>query len=150
MKKLLFIALLLSSSLAMSAQNLEFGAGVQLVDVFDGFGIQGKALYNYDERIDIAGTFTFYIDDFLDFAVDLDGHYKLLNVSDKFNLYPMAGLNISRASFDILGVSGSDTDVGLNLGAMFDFDFESYRFYAEPKIIITTGSPLMISGGVLF
>ena len=149
MKKLLFIALIISSSLTISAQKLDFGAGIQFFDL-DVFGIQGKALYGFNEKIDVAGTFTFYFHEFLDFGIDFDGQYKLLNVSDKFNLYPIAGINISRASVDIFGISSSDTNVGFNLGAMFDFVLDKYRIYAEPKIIITDGTPFNVSAGILF
>lgn len=143
MKKLLLIALLFSTSLSsISAQDLDFGAGIQLVDGFEILGLQGKAIYGIDEKFDIAGAFTFYLEDGTGFGIDIDGQYKLLNVSDKFNLYPIAGLNVTKYS--------TGSNFGINIGAMFDFVFESYRFYAEPKIILKDGSPIVISGGILF
>ncbi len=146
MKRFLFLLCFCALGLGLSAQKkLNFGAGIQILD-FDYFGFQGKAMYNYNESLDFGGTFTFYLDDVVDFGIDLDAHYKLLTISDNFNFRPMAGINILRASF----MGNGDTDLGLNVGAMFDFVIDSYRIYAEPKLIITEGTPLVISAGILF
>lgn len=132
--------------------QVNFGAGAQIsFDNGSAFGIQGKALYEIDETWRGAGTFTFYFDEFLDFSIDLDAQYKLIKVSDNFDLAPLAGLNITRGSVSIFGFSESATDVGINIGAFLDFvPSDSYHIYVEPKIVLGGLGSLVISGGILF
>ncbi len=123
--------------------QFNFGAGAQLI--FDGsvFGVQGKALYEWDETWRGAGTFTVHLKEGLDWTIDLDGQYKLLKVSDNFDLAPLAGLGILKGS--------STTDIGLNLGAFIDFvPSDSYHIYIEPKIVLGGADAFTISGGILF
>lgn len=136
-------------TLTVSAQ-FSFGAGATLV--FDGsyFGVQGKAMYDVNETISAAGTFSYILDDFADYAIDFDAHYKLLNVSEDFSLRPLAGLNIVSYSAGIVGFSG--TEIGINLGAMFSLSLgeAGTNIYVEPKIVLGGWKSLVISGGILF
>lgn len=124
--------------------QFHFGAGAQLQ--FDGsiFGIQGKAFYEYDDAWRGSGTFTFHLDDVANYSIDLDAQYKLLDISDNFNLAPLAGLSI--LNFDFIG-----TELGLNLGAFLDFDLDGKHVYAEPKILfVNGGNTLVVSAGLFF
>jgi len=146
MKNNLFKVLLFCLMSSGAFGQFHFGAGVQLFD-FDALGIQGKAFYEYDDTWRGVGSFTFYLDEFADFAIDLDAQYKLLDVSDNFNIAPLAGLTFFRAS--AFGVS--DTSVGLNLGAFLDFDLDGKHLYGEPKFVILDGnSGLVLSAGIFF
>lgn len=134
----------------MSAfSQFNFGAGAQLI--FDGsvIGVQGKALYEWDETWRGAGTFTLHLEDFIDWTIDLDAHYKLLQVSDNFDLAPIGGISITSFS-GVLTASGG-TEIGINLGAFIDFvPSDSYHIYVEPKINIGGYESIAISGGILF
>lgn len=120
--------------------------------LFDGsvFGIQGKAVYNINDDWGAAGAFTYHLEDFINYTIDLDAQYKALEVSESFNLAPIAGLSIT--SFDTFGIAGvSGTDTGINLGAFITFGSEdSLNFYVEPKIVIGGGDGFAVSGGVMF
>jgi hypothetical protein len=147
MKTTIISILLIIGSGSLFGQ-LNFGAGAQLtLDNGAALGVQGKALYEIDETWRGAGSFTFYLADVLDFAIDLDAQYKLIKVSDKFDLAPLAGLNIASGSAGNVDF----TDLGINLGAFLDFvPNDSYHIYIEPKIVLGGLESLVISGGILF
>lgn len=146
MKNNLFKVIIFCFFSTTAFSQFHFGAGVQLFD-FDAFGIQGKAFYEYDNTWRGVGSFTLYLDEFADFSIDLDAQYKLLDVSDNFNLAPLAGITILRAS----AFGFSDTSVGINLGAFLDFDLDGKHLYGEPKFVIVDGnSGLVLSAGIFF
>jgi len=142
MKKILIcLSFLLLGFTGLKAQ-LYYGAGAQFNVDASALGIQGKLFYEYDETYRGSGTFTLHFDQVLNWTIDLDGHYKLFEISDSFNFAPLGGLAI----IDFNG----GTRVGLNLGAFFDFDFDERHVYLEPKLTFRDGSAFIISGGVFF
>jgi len=148
MRKILITLSLLVSFTICGWSQFSFGAGAQLI--LDGgvFGIQGKALYEVDETWRGAGTFTIHLETGVDWTIDLDAQYKLLQVSDNFDLAPVAGLSFTK--FGLAGF-GSTTEVGLNLGAFIDFvPSDSYHIYVEPKLNIGGYESFSIAGGILF
>lgn len=137
-----FTFLLFASFITTSIAQFNFGAGANLLDL-DVLGVQGKALFEIDDTWRAAGAFTIYLSDGPDCGIDLDAQYKLLKVSDNFDLAPIGGLNI-------LSITG-ETDIGLNLGAFIDFvPSDSYHIYIEPKFIFNSATFLTVSGGILF
>ncbi len=150
MKKTYLITIgFLFVSLACSAQ-LKFGAGASLA-AFDEFGVQGKILYNLENKtdvpIDAAGTFTVYFTNpGSAWTIDLDSHYRLLTISDKVEFDPLAGIQILRVSAFGFG----DTDIGLNLGGHFTINSDKYIIYAQPKITIGGVDGFVLAGGIMF
>ncbi len=142
MKNNLFKVILLCFFGTTAFSQLHFGAGGQLIFDSTVFGVQGKLFYEYDDTWRAAGTFTLHLDNAFDFSVDLDAHYKLIDIGDNFNLAPVVGLSI------IDGNGG--TTLGLNVGAFFDFDLDGKHVYAEPKFIFRDGSAIAVSGGIFF
>ncbi|MBT8234171.1 MAG: hypothetical protein HKO66_06145 [Saprospiraceae bacterium] len=144
MKKIIFTFLIFGSFINIaSSQQFNFGAGAQLI--FDGsiFGIQGKALYEIDDTWRGAGGFTLHLKSGVNWTIDADAQYKLLEVSDNFELAPFAGLSITNFAFD--------TELGINLGAFIDFvPDDSYHIYIEPKINIGGYESFAVAGGILF
>lgn len=143
MKKIIFTFLLFASFITVSNAQFNFGAGAQMI--FDGsvFGIQGKALYEVDETWRGSGTFTFHLEDGIDWTLDVDAQYKLLEVSDNFDLAPLAGISFTNFIFG--------SEIGINLGAFIDFvPSDSYHIYIEPKINLSGYESFVISGGILF
>lgn len=148
---ILTTVLTILSTGTMLAQGFNFGAGAQMVFNGSVLGVQGKAIYNVNNSIDAAGTFTLHLEDFIDWTIDLDAHYLLLEIGEEFGFKPFAGLSITRASVSILGFSESDTSVGLNVGAFFDLlKTDKFQFYVEPKIMIGGFDGFAVSGGILF
>lgn len=144
MRNIICTLVLLASFCTLGMSQFSFGAGAQLI--FDGsvFGIQGKALYEIDETWRGAGTFTIHLEDGVDWTIDLDAQYKLLEVSENFDLAPVAGLSIT--NFEFIG-----SEIGINLGAFIDFvPSDSFHIYIEPKINIGGYESFALSGGILF
>lgn len=135
---------------SLSYGQLRFGAGGAIVSDFDAIGIQGKVLLDLEERtgrpIDGAATFTLVLGDSTkDWAIDIDSHYRLFTFGDdiEIEVEPLGGLQISRGGLDA-------TDIGINLGGNIVFPFESFLFYAQPKITIGGFGGFTFSGGILF
>ena len=142
---LVLIGLFMFSSSADA--QVRFGAGAQLIFDNSVFGVQGKALYQVNETIDAAGTFTIHLEDGFDWTIDLDAHYLLLEFANDIGFKPFAGLSITK--FGFLGVS--NTEIGVNIGAFFDlFRSNDMQFYLEPKVNIGGYESLAVSGGILF
>lgn len=142
MKNLILSIMLCFFSQALLSQ-INFGAGTQLIFDSSVLGFQGKALYEWDDTWRAAGTFTFHLKSGIDWTADFDAHYKLLKVSDNFDLSPIGGISIT--SFT------GGTEIGINLGAFIDFvPDDSYHIYIEPKINLGGYESLAVSAGVLF
>lgn len=143
MKKTILTLIVGLSMLTFGYSQLNLGAGGQLISDGTIFGVQGKALYGVNESFDAAGTFTYHLESGVDWTIDLDAHYKLLTISDNFNIAPLAGLSITSTVVS--------TEVGLNLGAMFDFTMgeKERHIYVEPKIVVGGVKSFVIAAGLL-
>ena len=148
MKKfVLSLTAIMCLSFTSFGQGFMFGAGVQYNTEFDGlFGVQGKAIYSLNETIDIAGSFTYILDDFVNYELDFNAQYKLLELSESLEIYPMAGFSI--LSFDFSGFGGGSTS-SVHIGASVRIPGETLNFYVEPKFVFDANQ-IVISGGVLF
>jgi len=144
MKKLIILLVLCSSFASEGISQFHYGAGAQLIFDSTIFGVQGKAFYEYDETWRGSGTFTLHLEDGINWTVDLDAHYLLFNIGDGFNFAPIAGISIT--NFD--GAAG--TDIGINLGAFFDLNFQERHVYIEPKLVLEGVKSVAVSAGVFF
>lgn len=142
MKKYLLILAVVMSSSVIGFGQFHFGAGGQLISNGTIFGVQGKTLYQINETFDASGTFTYHLGSSLDWTIDLDAHYTILEISDSFHISPLAGLSIT---------SAVDNKVGLNVGGIIDFiaGEKEKRVYIEPKVILGGVSSFVLSGGIL-
>lgn len=143
MKKLVILLVLCSSFASEGISQFHFGAGAQLIFDSTIFGVQGKAFYEHDETWRGSGTFTLHLENGINWTIDLDAHYLLLDIGDGFNLAPLAGISIT--DFDLSG-----TDIGINIGAFIDLSFENRHVYIEPKIVLSGVESLAVSAGVFF
>ncbi|NNF33131.1 MAG: hypothetical protein HKN68_03435 [Saprospiraceae bacterium] len=157
MKKVLLsffaVACFCFTSSAQDEGAFRFGAGVQLYDISEAVGIQGKAVYGLNETLDIGGAFTYWLEDFIQFSIDANVQYKGLDVSESFKLQPLAGLTYLKTESVNLGgfgsIGGSTTQ--LHVGASFRFVLEGgMTIYADPILILNDGSGVNISAGILF
>jgi hypothetical protein len=125
-------------------------------DDFD-FGIGGFAsipVPSLDPNLSIVPSFVYFFpgDPLGFFEINGDVMYQF-EVSDETPVLPFAfaGLNVARYSVDIDGLgSGSNTEIGLNLGGGIKFRAESLEPFAGAKFEIQDGSGFVIFGGVGF
>ena len=142
MKKTIILAcLFIASTFSLQAQ-FHYGGGVQYNIDASVLGFQGKLFYEYDEAYRGSGTFTFHLDDVLNWTIDLDGHYKLFQIFENLNFAPLGGLSI-------INFTG-DTRIGLNIGAFLDKEIKDRYYYLEPKLTFRDGSAFIISAGTFF
>jgi opacity protein-like surface antigen len=82
---------------------------------------------------------------------DLNAHY-VFNSLDRFELYGLAGIDITFARIKWIGTSssGSDNALGLNIGAGTYMKMtEQFDLYGEVKYIISKYDQLMVNVGIL-
>ena len=148
MKKLSTAVLILFVTLCTYNLNAQVNFGVGLSAILEGnsaLGVQGRALYAVSEDVDLSGQFTYYFEEFTDYALDFNAQYELLTIGDNITFAPLAGINILRVS--VLGVGATNSSV--QIGGVFTIPTDGLTFYAEPKIILD-GSAFVIAGGIMF
>ncbi len=160
---LLLGALLLAAPSAADAQTTTptvgaFGVGPRLSITDDGdFAIGAEArirLLTLAETIGlvIRPTFDYFIVDdvtLLDFSADALFTIDVGNAM--IQPYGIAGLGIYYFSFDFLGESESEIDLGLNLGAGITFlPTRRIQPFAELRATIKDGTLILFTAGVIF
>lgn len=137
MKKIIvFLGIILP---AISFAQIKIGAGLGLTfNESTVLGPQVRLQYQFDDYMDLAGTYNYYLNKDAGYAFDFDFRYHLINIGNH-RIKPMAGLSIRK-------VGG----VGLNVGLVMDFQLESFRLYIEPKYVIDDITFFGLSAGVMF
>jgi hypothetical protein len=85
-------------------------------------------------------------------TLDLNGQYRFLPPGP-FGVYALGGLEIARASVELLGTEVSSTDVGLNLGIGAEYAVvPNVEIFGELKYVVIEGDQavLAIGGRYLF
>ena len=122
MKKLFIIlgvALICSISLPALAQkgNMKLGPTVSYGTGVENLGVGAKFHYGITDQIRLAPGFTYWlVSGATSWEANLDGNY-MFGESDKMAFYALGGLNIYGVSIEVMGISSSATEVGLNAGA---------------------------------
>jgi outer membrane protein X len=147
--------------------NLVLGSG----DSFTNFGIGAKFQYNVTNPLRLEGSFTYFLPkkegvtglaetSLSMWDLSVNGHW-LFPVADKVTVYPLAGLGVlgtsvsAKVDLGELGNfsgSGSDTEIGLNLGGGVDLKLTDELFLnAELKYkVASTWGRLLISAGLAY
>ncbi len=107
---------------------------------FKAIALNAKVGKDISEKFDANVDFSYYLSKKATWSIDLDLHYKLINISDKLIINPVAGLNFTKT--DVINNS-------LGLGASIRVPDEKYTYYFEPKWILDN-SQFVFNVGVLF
>lgn len=148
------IMLTASTSFAQSG-DIKVGGGLVYGSEVEAIGLQANGVYGFTEEISAAADVSIYFPDGYDWwAINLNGHYNF-HAEEGTSVYGLAGLNIATLSFDVdLGqfgsASGSDSEVGLNLGGGAEFDVEFAHVFGEAKYIIGNADQFVIGAGLRF
>ncbi|MDD2962733.1 MAG: Ail/Lom family outer membrane beta-barrel protein [Bacteroidales bacterium] len=143
-----------------------------------GFGV--KFNYGITDQIRLAPAFTYFLPKKEEISLytysaeykynfwllDVDGNYLFLN--DGFELYGIAGLNVTGISFSStisgdlpmyksddldldMDESASDTNFGLNIGAGIQYPVSDNMFIlGEAKYVLSSADQLVVSAGLMF
>ncbi len=141
--KLLLSASLLFISLQSQAQ-VRVGAGAGLISDGSVAALQGRVEIG-PSNFRMATSFNFLLEDGLDWAIDVDGHYLVGEVNESIDIVAFPGINLLK-----IGVGNGSTEIGLNLGAGIRIRTSSNTIYIEPKYTINSYDSFVITGGFLF
>jgi outer membrane immunogenic protein len=153
----LAVATLISTSaLALlpdeAAAQARVGAGVVYGTEIEEAGLLLNGYYGLDQVLPglrVGADFSYYfVSDPASFwTLDLNGQYRFLPPGP-FGVYALAGLEIARASFEVLGTDVSNTEVGLNLGIGAEYAVvPNVELFGELKYVIIEGDQAVIAIG---
>ena len=126
MKKLFFVICMMLMSVATFAQQGKMTVGIHgdyMIDTPKNFGIGANVGYEVINNVRGVAEFNYFFKkDYVSYwNVEVNAEY-LFKVGDAFTIYPLAGI-------DLLGISveggGSDSKMGLNLGAGVEYQLSS-------------------------
>jgi hypothetical protein len=121
--------------------QIKFGAGAGLIS--DGSTVLLQSRLEIGPRsFKMVGAFNFILENGADWAIDIDGHYKVLDISDEIYLDVFPGINLFKAN--------NDTEIGLNLGGSLRILTNANVIYIEPKYNVGTYDSFVITGGFIF
>jgi opacity protein-like surface antigen len=133
--------------------QLSIGGGVGYGTDVEEIGLQVRAIYGLTDNIRVGGDFLYYLvsgDGLSLYETNLNGHYAFAN-TDKFIGYGLVGLNLLTARVSIFGISGSTSEVGLNVGAGGQVKFtDKISGLLEAKYAIGDAGQAVIGLGLLF
>ncbi len=123
MKKLLLVVCLalLGATSAMALEKGDKAVGINIMygTEIESLGVGVKAQYAFHEHWRGEGSFNYFFrrHDTHMWDINLSAHY-LINLGEKFRVYPLAGPTIVNSTKDLGGdgVNQSITKFGLNLG----------------------------------
>ncbi len=122
--------------------DITLGAGLSYGERFSELGLHLGGYYVLNEDMRVGGDFVYW---FIDsppggsntyFEINGNFHYLFYQEND-VTLYGIGTLGIHRASFDFNGFSGSDTELGLGIGAGGEYDIGAVKLFAEPRLFLT-------------
>ena len=132
----LFVSLLLSYNNTYSQHKV--GGGFAYGTEIEKLAIQLGAIFDINAPIEIAPDFKYYFTDEFETFWELNAnvHYNLTK-DEKNNFFLLGGLNYATRSFEIFGISGSNSEIGLNIGAGADFNLGGFSLVPEVKYVET-------------
>lgn len=151
------VALAFAAAAPQPAQaQVQLGPTVAFHDDFDlgvGFTLMGQTP-SLGERLGFMGDFLYFFPD----ADDVDYLEFNANLTYDFTLpestvtpFGLLGLNVARVSVDVVELEdGSETELGLNLGAGVRFDLGSFRPSVGGRFEINGGEGFVLFGVLPF
>ena len=150
MKKLFIVMCMMLVSATSFAQKGEVSLGIHgnfMIDSPHNLGLGANIGYMLTSNIRGVAEFNYFLkkDGISYWNLEANGEY-LFRVSDEFTLYPLVGLDFLGSSWD----GGSDTKLGLNLGAGVEYAISSsLRLKAEFNYKTQGNGWSMLKAGVV-
>ena len=126
MKKLFFVVCMMLMSVSTFAQQGTCTAGAQasfLLENNKNIGIGAFVGYEFLDNVRGVAEFDYYLkkDYVSGWEVDLNAEYLFKLADGRFTIYPLVGVNLFGQKVEIMGVSDSDSKLGLNIGGGVEF-----------------------------
>lgn len=136
------------------------GSGIDQID--NNLGIKVDGIYTINEDVRAGAGFGFYFPHEQNgvkqtvWKLNFNGNYLFFS-EDKLILYGLAGINITGISFDYsnqtgggLAFSGSNSEIGLNIGGGLEYGLDFAGLFTELKYDISNYDQLAIGAGLRF
>ena len=151
-KNLIFTFFVVLGFAAIS--NAQFGASAGLLyGTETELGFTGRVNYDINDKISVfAGYSLLDSESESGFSLtlsslDFDVHYHFSSGSTK--PYALAGINITRATAKVLGISQSSSETGFNIGGgVLHGLSDKFSLFGEAKYVISDADQLVITAGV--
>ena len=152
------IAVVSQQALAQAqVRPIRFGAQATWANDFD-FGVGARVIYPaLGKMVGVSGlegsaSFDWFFPSLGNyFEINVNALYPVAIASmPKLRPYVGGGLNIAHSSWDVVIVSYSSTDIGLNALAGARFALGKFSTFAEAKIELSGGEQFAVTFGVLF
>lgn len=127
------------------------GGGFSWGSEVDDIGININAEIFFKDKIAISPKFTYYFTGSNTTFWELNGDLHYYFQGGNTGVYGIGGVNISHSAVDIpfLGISVSDTEFGLNIGAGYSIGLDGPIIpFGELKYIISNFDQLVITAGI--
>ncbi len=134
----------------VDALGLQVNGYFPLTDVLEGkLSVGGDLTYFFpktQEAFGIKSSVNY-------FSVNANGHYSIYE-SEPMSAYAVGGLNYTRVSVDVTGagtldrVSGSDAEMGLNLGVGGEYEVGFGHVFGELKYVLGSTDQIVLGAGV--
>lgn len=153
----LILGLLLAFNMSGYAQEgrVQLGPGLAYGGEAENLGISVDGYYTINEQFRAGAAFIYFFpeDNINHYTVDLNGNY-IFHREEPWMAYGIAGLNIFTYSWDsdVEGIDGSESELGLNLGAGVEYTRNFGNLFGELKLAGVGGdaNQLVLGAGVRF
>ncbi len=162
MKKTIIISTMVvllfgATATAQKRGNILAGGGLGYATEINNLSIFANGVYQITDEWEGSLGITYFLpkkenggSDITWLGFDLDAHY-VFSKQDNLDFYGLAGLHITRVSTEFNGVSFSDTNTGLNLGAGGRYQLTDNLYgIGEAKYVLADGGFFNLNVGVLF
>lgn len=152
---ILFFGLMFFANDAFAQEEFNLGGGLVYGTEVEAVGLQVNGNYSFSEQVRGAADIAIYFPDQPDggdysfWTFNANVHY-LFHQEDGVNVYGLGGLNYANQEVSGGGVSFSNSEVGLNLGAGAEYGVDFGSLYAELKYVLSDFDQLVLGAGVRF
>lgn len=165
-KNLLLGAILSLGLFTVSQAQISVGGGLAYGLDIEEIGIQASGTYVLNEDMRLGADIIYWLtpsESFMGasmnttmFEINANYNYIFYNENDlMFYALGTLGIHYAKVSFDGPGsdypggsISGSDTDLGLGIGAGMEYNLGSVKLYAEPRLFLSGFEQFSLAAGV--
>lgn len=138
------------------AQELSLGGGLGYGSGIQNLGINIRGDVRFNELWSVSPNFNLffnknngtYTSEWKDLNIDGHLYFKL---DQRWNIYPLLGLNFATVSEKEDNLTFTNSDVGLNLGLGAEFKLEKFLSgFGEAKYVASNADQVVVTVGVIY
>jgi hypothetical protein len=137
-----------------SQAQVFLGGGLTYGTEISKLGINLRGTYEIDDKIVAEPNVSFFFKENSTsfFAIDLNGRYKLFNIGETTEIYPVAGISIFRVNSedDTFRKAGTNLGLNLGLGTQIESQTSDLSYFGEFKVTVGGIAQSTLTAGVLY